>query len=80
MEFQSKISFIKYLLDEVEAEAKKINEQKENIEAARERASLQGNSYINYLKFDLPFGSRQKTKEYLKTIRRITLDIEKKLY
>ena len=71
-----KILTIKFLINEVELENIKINTYDEEYE----RAKIQYPEFIPWEWFkNHPRGSKSKIKEYLKTIRRLTLEIEKEM-
>ena len=73
-----KLTIAEYLLLEANKEIKVIENHDKlrmaYIEADEENAKEVRNAY-----FTAPHGSKLKAREYLKTIRRITLEIEKEL-
>lgn len=71
-----KILAIKFLVNEIELENNKINTYDKEYEKAKEE-------YPTFIPWDWfkshPQGSKSKIKEYLKTIRRLSLEIEKEI-
>lgn len=72
----NKIMVIKFLVNEIELENNKINTYDKEYEKAKEE-------YPDFIPWDWfknhPQGSKSKVKEYLKTIRRLSLEIEKEI-
>ena len=69
-----KIEVIKFLTEEIDKENIKITTYKEEYKKAFEQDNLTWEWYQTH-----PEGSKTKIKEYLKIIRRLTLEYEKEM-